>query len=196
MQLLRSVVDVAGSQVDSVKMCEQLLTFISPLIRDEDDTPQSAGGNENGGDKDDSANNDNNNNNTVDEFTMEQRLVSRLIALIEHPDTDVVFNIYNLARKAFRKGGLKRIRFTLVPLSFGYFRLARKIKQRELAVAKNKKDEKEKPEGEDGDGDDGIPKAPSSNVTPPQFTTKKVYQQVHGIITALAGVDEYQSLSL
>ena len=95
MQLLRSVVDVSGSQVDSVKMCEQLLTFISPLIQDEDDTPQNTS---NGG---------GNNNNTMDEFTMEQRLVSRLIALIEHPDTDVVFNIANLARKAFRKGGFK-----------------------------------------------------------------------------------------
>jgi len=195
MQLLRSVVDVAVSQVDSVKMCEQLLTFISPLIRDEDDTPQNTSNGESGGDK-----SDGNNNNNADEFTMEQRLVSRLIALIEHPDTDVVFNIYNLARKAFRKGGLKRIRFTLVPLSFGYFRLARRIRQRELAAANDNK-KKEGPDADDSENpedndDDEMPKAPASKVTAPQFGTKKVYRDVHGIITALAGVDEYQSLAL
>ena len=102
--ILRSVVD-AGSQVNSVKMCEQLLTFISPLIRDEEDTPQGNASDSGDGDDEDSSG---------DDFKTEQRLVSRLIALIEHADTDVVFQIYNLARKAFRKGGLRRIQFTLV----------------------------------------------------------------------------------
>ena len=54
-------------------MCEQLLTFISPLIRDEEDTPQGNASESGDGDDEESSG---------DDFKTEQRLVSRLIALI------------------------------------------------------------------------------------------------------------------
>ena len=91
--------------MNSVKMCEQLLTFISPS--DSRRGGHSQGNASESGDGDDEES-------SGDDFKTEQRLISRLIALIEHDDTDVVFQIYNLARKAFRKGGLRRIQFTLV----------------------------------------------------------------------------------
>lgn len=199
-QMLRAVVDVEGSRVDSLKMCEQLLTFISPLVRDEDDTPAINMGEQlsddgEGSDADGSP----------DEFTVEQRLVSRLVALFENEDTDVLFQIYNLARKAFGKGGMRRIRFTLVPLTFGYFRLARRIHQRERQIArakaKNAKAAEELAIYFSNFRDEEAPPAPEAPKTvavpeAPKVGSKKIYQHIHGLITALAGVDEYQTMAL
>jgi vacuolar protein sorting-associated protein 35 len=59
----------------------------------------------------------------------EQLLVSRLVHLMKHSDTDEQFAIYLLARKQFGQGGVKRIKFTLVPLVFAALKLAQKVFQ-------------------------------------------------------------------
>lgn len=40
-----------------------------------------------------------------------------------------LFQIYTVARKHFGKGGMNRIRYTLVPLVFGYIGLAARLKK-------------------------------------------------------------------
>ena len=74
--------------------------------------------------------------------------------------------------------------------------MARRIRQRELASSAGK-EKKETGDGlEDDEDDDIVPKAPETGPDAPQFGTRKVYEQLHRIITALAGVDEYQSIAL
>ena len=82
-----------------------------------------------------------------------------------------------------------------VPLSFAYFRLARRIRQRELASSAGK-EKKETSDGlEDDEDDDIVPKAPETGPDAPQFGTRKVYSN-YTDHNSLAGVDEYQSIAL
>lgn len=129
------------------------LTLIAFLPKDADDTPTD--------DDDVSASPD-----AAAQFEREQHLVARLVHLMAHEDTDSLFGIYSSARTQFGKGGMRRIRYTLVPLLFSYMRLAQRVKVRE------------------GKGEEV------------EINTRKVFQFIFQIITALAGVDAYQELSL
>ena len=95
----------------------------------------------------------------------EQILVSRLAHLMVNDDTDATFKVLGCARKHFGQGGLRRIKHTLVPLVFRALDLSRKIRNVEAA---------------------GEAKL--------QYSSRKVFQFVHEIVTAMAG--SFPALSL
>jgi vacuolar protein sorting-associated protein 35 len=51
-----------------------------------------------------------------------------VVWLIKTSDYNERFNVLSTARKHFGNGGMKRIKFTLVPLVFAYLQLARQVK--------------------------------------------------------------------
>jgi len=144
-KLLRSVL-AAKPVLDSMDIVTRLLTFLGPLVKDEDDTPPEA--------------------ESDDTFESEQKLVARLVHLMQNDDTDVLFRIYGTARKFFGHGGTRRIAHTLAPLVFGSLNLARRVKARELARET------------------------------PALPSRKVFQFVHEICTALASSHPELSLRL
>ena len=107
-RLLKAVLDT-GVSLDSPETVDNLLSFISPLIKDDGDQ---AGQLED--EEDDLA-----------DFEAEQRPVGRLIHLFKSSDVQVQFKILSTARKHFGKGGVRRIKHTLVPLCYKYLQLAR-----------------------------------------------------------------------
>ena len=145
-KLLRSVLS-SRARLDSEDITARLLTFLAPLVRDEDDTP--------------TADDDNS-----QDFVDEQRLMARLVHLMRHDDTDKQFRIYGTARRFFGHGTARRIQHTLVPLVFRSLDLAKRVRARERA-------------GETM-----------------QFASRRVFQFIHEICTALASSHPEVSLGL
>lgn len=239
----------AKEPLDSVESVEKLFSMIGPLLRDAPDSKAAGGQSQNGADAastplsqqpvDSSSSTE-----APDSAANEQILVSKLTHLFKHEDTDALFRILGVARRHFGQGGLNRIRYTLVPLVFRALALARKVRKREAAVAKQQAEttvpettndasaepedgpkEEEAPveaaaETEDGaDGDDGADEATTKGedeveeatgvtekeeekpvvekepvLAAPQYSSRKVFQFVHEIVTAMAG--SFPSLSL
>lgn len=173
MRLLRAVVD-ANSTLGTTTIVEQLFTFISPLMRDGEDTPQFE-------EYDDAS---------KAQFAAEQRLVGRLVPLMRHENDGELFRIYGIARRAFGKGGLQRIRYTLVSLVFAYIELSRRLKKSALAASA------EADAAADGE-DAGESKSAGGTIdAKSRKALRKVFQYIHEILTALAAVDEYQDIAL
>lgn len=109
-------------------------------------------------------------------FKSEQFLLSRLVHLMENEDTDIQLKLYVLTRKFFLAGGNRRISITLPSLLFAALNLVRKVAKREYAVAN---------EG-----------AENPDLTPPQFSSRKVLQFALELITSLSSVFPEQALHL
>lgn len=97
------------SSLDDVKA---LFSFISPLVKDEADTPADEG-------KDKAR------------FAEEQQMVCKLVHQIRHEDSDVEYQILTEMRGAFGQGGPQRLIFSLQPIFFGALGLVPKIQARE-----------------------------------------------------------------
>lgn len=97
------------SSLDDVKA---LFSFISPLVKDEADTPADEG-------KDKAR------------FAEEQQMVCKLVHQIRHEDTDVEYQILTEMRGSFGQGGPQRLIFSLQPIFFGALGLVPKIQARE-----------------------------------------------------------------
>eukprot|EP00438_Fugacium_kawagutii_P005345 Skav210319 [mRNA] locus=scaffold475:291444:293789:- [translate_table: standard] len=97
------------SSLDDVKA---LFSFISPLVKDEEDTPADEG-------KDKAR------------FAEEQQKVCKLVHQIRHEDTDVEYQILTEMRGSFGQGGPHRLIFSLQPIFFGALGLVPKIQARE-----------------------------------------------------------------
>eukprot|EP00595_Chromulina_sp_UTEXLB2642_P002619 CAMPEP_0196761808 /NCGR_PEP_ID=MMETSP1095-20130614/1108_1 /TAXON_ID=96789 ORGANISM="Chromulina nebulosa, Strain UTEXLB2642" /NCGR_SAMPLE_ID=MMETSP1095 /ASSEMBLY_ACC=CAM_ASM_000446 /LENGTH=807 /DNA_ID=CAMNT_0042111787 /DNA_START=37 /DNA_END=2460 /DNA_ORIENTATION=+ len=106
-------------------------------------------------------------------FVQEQQLVAKVIHLMKSDDTDSLLRIYIVSRKHFTNGGTNRIKYTLGPLVFGALSLARRVKEREKAV-------ESETEGE----------------SPPQFSSRKVFQFVLEIINTMATAHPDHALRL
>jgi vacuolar protein sorting-associated protein 35 len=106
-----------------------------------------------------------------DQFKEEQLLVARVVHLMQSDDTDVLLRIFVTARQQFTNGGTQRIQFTLVPLVFAALSLARRVLNRERAAA-------------------------AEQDAPPQFSTRKVFQFIIEIVTAMATSHPEISLKL
>merc|ERR1719221_2249795 len=98
--------------ISSVEDATQLFTFITPLVKDEEDTPHDEG-------KD------------KDVFVYEQHQVCKLVHQVRHEDTDVVFQILSVMRGFFGQGGPLRIVHTLQPTCYAAMALIPRIRARE-----------------------------------------------------------------
>lgn len=103
--------DLPLSSVDAVN---NLFNFITPLIKDEDDTPTSEGS---GSGK--------------VEFANQQAEVCKLVHQIRVEDTDLAFQMINAMRSFFGQGGPARLAFTLQPTFFASMGLIPRIRERE-----------------------------------------------------------------
>lgn len=148
---------VAGgkdSKVEDVAEEEQLFAIIAPLLRDEGMPPPGMYENsmEQGGSLiSRTANlmgtlgissppmpNDPFTYGTKDPATFreEQTLVAKLVHVLEHEDTDVTYQMLNVARKYLQPGGPERASVTLPALVFASLKLLRRIQQLEFPVRK------------------------------------------------------------
>lgn len=98
--------------LNSVEDVKALFNFISPLVKDEADTPADEG-------KDKAR------------FTEEQQKVCKLVHQVRHEDTDVEYQILTEMRGFFGQGGPQRLIFSLQPIFFGALGLVLKIHARE-----------------------------------------------------------------
>ena len=104
--------------VSTPEETESLLSFLQPLVKDVvEDAATDA-------DTEDD-----------EDFETGQHLVAALIHRLDNTDTQLVYQMYVVARKHFGLGGPKRIKHTLVPLVFRAMILVRKIKDLEKAGA-------------------------------------------------------------
>lgn len=102
--------DARGLQ--SVEEVQRLFEFITPLLRDEDDTPA-----EEGKDK--------------VQFMTEQQQVCKLVHKIQNENTDVEFQMLQQMRNYFGQGTPTRMVHTLQPTFYGAMGLIPKIRRRE-----------------------------------------------------------------
>lgn len=98
--------------LNSVEDVKALFNFISPLVKDEADTPADEG-------KDKAR------------FAEEQQKVCKLVHQVRHEDTDVEYQILTEMRGFFGQGGPQRLIFSLQPIFFGALGLVPKIHARE-----------------------------------------------------------------
>ncbi|KAH8074057.1 hypothetical protein JL721_2616 [Aureococcus anophagefferens] len=157
----------AGEPLDSVDAVERLFAMIAPLLRDGGDAEKPPGA------RRPAAAARGRRRARADprepqgrKRVIQRRFnVSRLAHLMVNDDTDATFKVLGCARKHFGQGGLQRIKHTLVPLVFRALDLSRKIRKVEAA---------------------GEAKL--------QYSSRKVFQFVHEIVTAMAG--SFPALSL
>lgn len=94
--------------ISTPEQVNKLFELLRPLTKDEEDAPEA-------GEEDPEA------------WEQDQHLVGRLVHLMDNESTDDLFEVYRFARKHFGQGGVRRFRYTLVPLVFAYLRLAVRI---------------------------------------------------------------------
>eukprot|EP00406_Dinophysis_acuminata_P033549 CAMPEP_0179372190 /NCGR_PEP_ID=MMETSP0797-20121207/86131_1 /TAXON_ID=47934 /ORGANISM="Dinophysis acuminata, Strain DAEP01" /LENGTH=831 /DNA_ID=CAMNT_0021088101 /DNA_START=70 /DNA_END=2565 /DNA_ORIENTATION=+ len=97
------------TNVDTVS---NLFTFITPLIKDEDDTMPFESYDK-------------------DTFILEQQLVCKLVHQVKCDDTDVAFHILSAMRGFFGQGGPHRMAHTLIPVYYAAMSLIPQIRARE-----------------------------------------------------------------
>jgi vacuolar protein sorting-associated protein 35 len=112
----------SGTTLNDLEQLEQLLSVLSPLLRDRDGYVPDV--DEDGQQKA-----------ATEVFVNEQQLLAKLVHRIQNNDTDQLIKMYVAASKHFQDGGVQRIKHTMPPLVFGSLRLARKVRDREAAAA-------------------------------------------------------------
>jgi len=109
MSMVTSVVE-DDQPLSTVEAVTSLFNFISPLIMDEDDTPEDAASNK-------------------EAFTAEQHMVCKLVHQMRPEDFDTEFQILTTMRTFFGQGGPNRIVHTLQPTIYGALALISKLKK-------------------------------------------------------------------
>jgi len=109
LKLLKSF--LAGkSVVEDPESVDRLLFFMSPLIKEAGDGEAISS----------------------EDLEAEQVVVAKLVQTFQNSDTDVLFEMYNTARKHFGRGSTRNLKYTLTPLIFGSFKLAERVSKAEL----------------------------------------------------------------
>jgi vacuolar protein sorting-associated protein 35 len=170
MNMLKAV-DKLGSTPRSVKEIEELFAVIQPLLSD--GTARQVGGppGPHG-----SFNEMESAVNAAD-MVKEGALVSKLVHLLHHEDTDVYYDMLNVARNHISQGGPQRTQQTLVAIVFAAVRLAQQIFKADqgdpLSDQKSEGESKPiatpsepKPEGEASEAEANAEAAGSSEVQP------------------------------
>jgi vacuolar protein sorting-associated protein 35 len=94
--------------LDSVESIQNLFNFVTPLIKDEDDTPEDEG-------------------KEKTSFAIEQGLVCKMVHQIRTDDRDVEFQILTTLRQYFGQGGPNRMFHTLPPAIYTALGLISKL---------------------------------------------------------------------
>lgn len=155
--LLRSVLAM-NATLSEVEQVEQLLNAITPLLKCKDGSvwPTDEDGRELP---------------PTQTFKEEQHLVARCVHLMKNDDTDVLMQLYAIARSHFTNGGAHRVQFTCAPLVFACLSLTRRVFKRERAAER----------GEE---------------SPPTVSTRKVFQFCIEMVTAVATSHPEQAMRL
>ena len=64
---------------------------------------------------------------TSPSFQQDQHYISKVIHILEHDDTDILFKMYSIARKSFSDLDAERIKYTLVPLFYACIQLLYRV---------------------------------------------------------------------
>lgn len=150
--LLKSVIST-NSPLAELAQVDQLFKMITPLLREKDAGTAAAV----------AADEERGATAVPQAFKDEQYLVARIPHLMRSDDTDALLQILNLARTQFTQGGARRMQFTYPPLVIAALQLARRVRDRELAVER----------GEEG-------------ATQAQYSARKVFHFIIEALTALA----------
>jgi len=106
--LVNNVID-NNTAVPSAQMVDTILTIVAPLVQDQKDGPSAAAMK----------------NEDHEEFVEEQSLMGRLVHTFQADNPDQQYLVLSSARKHFAVGGALRIPYTLPPLVFQAYQLAR-----------------------------------------------------------------------
>ena len=139
---LLKAVDDAGTPPKSVKEIEELFGMVEPVMRDEHDMSQMMSGMQQMG----LSMNGQANSKQVQ---AENAFVSKLVHLLDHEDTDVVYEMLMVARQHINKGGKHRSSQTLVAVVFATFRLAQRVHEHEHGIKKTPSEKQEPTENEE-----------------------------------------------
>ena len=90
----------------------------------------------------------------ANQFQEEQTLVAKLVHVLDHEDTDVAYQMLNVARKHITPGGPKRAGMTLPPVIFAALILLRRVQALEFPPPIASKTEKESKETSEPDAKD------------------------------------------
>lgn len=170
--LVKSALDY-NKKLSTWEQVDRLFSLIQPLIKSEGDSEKE--------DNDETKSQAEN-----EAFDEEQNSAARLIHLMENDNTDIVFKMYATARQHFGKGGVKRMKHTLVPLVFAYLKLAKKIHEQKNG---KKPEEGAAAAAEETDGDK---KEKTENL----IQNEKVFHYITEILEVLAQHLPKSALSL
>lgn len=109
MRICKAVIK-EGRHLASYNTIDQLLSFISPLLADDDSGKEESY-----------------------EFEEGQESVARLVGLVWHNwHNDIYYELLLRFKKVFVKGGIKRMKYTIPALVFSVIRLTQTINHREI----------------------------------------------------------------
>jgi vacuolar protein sorting-associated protein 35 len=154
MTMLRAIVSSGGSPPKNVKELEELFGIIAPVFREEHAVPpkehtarevdllkglgvmsaaESFGPIAEDGPVDAER---------TSEMQEESNLVSKLVHMLDHEDTDIAFQMLSVARNHLGMGGKSRVGYTLVPVVFSALRLVDRMYAEEYPPPKPQEEEK------------------------------------------------------
>jgi len=146
-------------KIDNIEILNQLLSFVEPLIKDDENNEEEP---------------------EVYEFVEEQESVAKLIHLVYNDDLDAYYNILQRIKKELVQGGIKRMKYTLPSFIFNLFKF---IYALDYCITKNKERTNPRPgdySEEEEEDKSNLPKVPS-------ITIQKVFYQINellGLITS------------
>lgn len=146
-------------KIDNIEILNQLLSFVEPLIKDDENNEEES---------------------EAYEFVEEQESVAKLIHLIYNDDLDVYYNILQRIKKELVQGGIKRMKYTLPSFIFNLFKF---IYALDYCITRNKGGSNPRPgdySEEEEEDKSNLPKIPS-------ITIQKVFYQINellGLITS------------
>ena len=169
LQLLKAV-ENAGAPPKSVKEIQELFGMVEPVIRDEFETPAHYGSADDasvamsqlsmsgmssyGQPQSMGFNQSPHMAPPSKEVQTENALVSKLVHLLDHEDTDIVYEMLVVARQHINAGGKNRVGQTLVAVVFAAFRLTERVFDAEYGINdEEKKSDDAGKEFEDSKGD-------------------------------------------
>jgi vacuolar protein sorting-associated protein 35 len=148
-------------KLDSIDIVNQLLSFVEPLIKDDEDIEEEP---------------------EAYEFEEEQESVAKLIHLLYNDDLDTYYGILQRIKKELVQGGIKRMKYTIPSFIFNLFKFIYALDE---LITKHKEKDNPKTIEFSEDEDNEIEKGKIPEL--PTITIQKVFYQINellGLITS------------